>query len=370
MKKFLKDNGTMIALILLIILVTILEPSFFSPRNMTNLIRQVTVIGIIAVGMTFVILIAGIDLSVGSIVGLAAVVVTLLMQAGFSIWLAIILTILAVGVVSGLFSGFMTAKFDIHPFIITLGIMTIGRGLAMTLTNGVTVPVTNNSFGFIGAGYIGRVPSLFILIAATIVGIITVFKRRKQKRKHNIETTRVSLIANIVLILVAFIFGVYIFLRYKGIPIPVAIFTGVVLWGAYVLRKTRFGRKVYAIGGNEEVAWLSGIDVFKSKIKIFMIIGVLSSISGIILASRLNGASPNLGDGFELDAIASVIIGGTSFMGGIGTVTGTVIGAMIIGVIDNGMSMMGINTFYQMIVKGVIIILAVLLDVVNRKQRA
>ncbi len=370
MKKFLKDNGTIIALIGLIIILSILSPAFFSPRNLTNLIRQVTVIGIIAVGMTMVILIAGIDLSVGSIVGVAAVVVTLLMQADISVWLSIIFTIILVGVLAGLFTGFMTAKFNIHPFIITLGMMTIARGLSLTLTQGVSIPVTSNSFGIIGSGYIGKIPSLIILVLALIFGIYSSFKRASNKRKHGMESGKGEIIGGITISVVGFVAGVFIFLGYLGIPIPVAIYAVIVAWGIYVLRKTGFGRKLYAIGGNEKVAWLSGIDIFKTKVKVFIIIAVLSSISGIILASRLNGASPNLGNGFELDAIASVIIGGTSFMGGIGTISGTVVGALIIGVINNGMSLLGINTFYQMIVKGFIIILAVLIDVLNRKQKA
>jgi D-xylose transport system permease protein len=370
MKKFIKDNGTIIALIGLIIILSFLSPAFFSPRNLTNLIRQVTVIGIIAVGMTMVILIAGIDLSVGSIVGVSAVVVTLLMQAGISVWLSIILTILLTGVLIGLFTGFMTARFNIHPFIITLGMMTIARGLSLTLTQGVSIPVTSDFFGVIGSGYIGKIPSLILLVIALIFGIYSSFRRNANKKKHGMKTNKGEVLAGIIYSVIGFVASVFIFIGYLGIPIPVAIFTVIVIWGIYVLRKTGFGRKLYAIGGNEKVAWLSGIDIFKTKVKVFTIIAILSSISGIILASRLNGASPNLGDGFELDAIASVIIGGTSFMGGIGNVSGTVIGVLIIGVINNGMSLLGINTFYQMIVKGFIIILAVLIDVINRKQKA
>lgn len=370
MKKFLKDNGTIIALIGLIIILTFLSPAFLTPRNLSNLVRQVTVIGIIAVGMTLVILIAGIDLSVGSIVGLSAVVVTLLMQAGVSVWLAIVITIFLTGILIGLFDGFMTAKFNIHPFIITLGMMTIARGLALTLSQGVSIPVTNNIFPEIGSGYIGKIPSLILLVFALIFGIYSAFKRNANKRKHGVETSKGEVIAGIILSLAGFLAGVFTFLGYLGIPIPVAIFSVIVVLGVYVLRKTRFGRQLYAIGGNEKVAWLSGINIFKAKLKVFVIITSLSSLAGIILASRLNGASPNLGDGFELDAIASVIIGGTSFMGGIGTITGTVVGALIIGVINNGMSLMGINTFYQMIVKGCIIILAVMIDVLNRRQKA
>lgn len=370
MKKFVKENGTIIALIGLIIILSFLSPSFIIPRNLSNLIRQVTINGIIAVGMTMVILIAGIDLSVGSIVGIAAVVVTLLMQAGISVWLAIILTIILTGVLIGLFNGFMSAKFDIHPFIITLGMMTIARGLSLTLTQGVSIPVTSDIFGVIGSGYIPKLPSLILMIIALVFGIYSSFRRRANKGKYGVETSKAEVIGSIIFSLFAFLSGVYIFLGYLGIPIPVAIFAVIAIWGMYVLRKTPFGRKLYAIGGNEKVAWLSGIDIFKAKVKVFTIIAVLSSIAGILLASRLNGASPNLGNGFELDAIASVIIGGTSFMGGIGTVSGTVVGALIIGVINNGMSLLGINTFYQMIVKGFIIILAVLIDVLNRKQKA
>ncbi len=370
MKKFIKNNGTFIALIVLVIFLSIASPSFLSSRNLTNLIRQVTINGIIAVGMTMVILLAGIDLSVGSVVGLSAVTVTLLMQAGLGIWLAILITLVGVGGVIGFFNGFMSAKFDIHPFIITLGIMTIARGLSLVLTQGVSVPVTNMTFAVIGSGYIPKLPSLIILVIALALGIFSVFKTSIEIRKGEKVRNKAKLTVGIILLVVGFIAGFYAFIGYQGIPIPVAIFSVVVMAGAYTLRKTRFGRKLYAIGGNEEVAWLSGINILKSKTMVFVITGVLSAASGILLASRLNGASPNLGDGFELDAIASVIIGGTSFMGGVGTVTGTVIGAIIIGVINNGMSLLGINSFYQMIVKGFIIILAVMIDVLNRRESA
>lgn len=370
MKKIIKNNGTGIALLVLVIILTILEPVFFTPRNLTNLIRQVTIIGIISVGMTFVILIAGIDLSVGSIAGLAAIVVTLMMQAGFPVWLAIFATILLIGGGIGLFNGFMVSKFEIHPFITTLGIMTIARGAALTLSGGSSVPVTKASFSSIGAGYIDKFPSLSILVIVFIIGLVMIFKRKSQKKKYNIETSLSELIAKVFLLLIVFLISIYIFIGYSGIPNPVIIYSVVVFWGIYLLRKTRFGRKLYAIGGNEEVARLSGIEIFKTKIIVYTTIAILSSVSGIILASRLNSATPNLGNLFELDAIAAVIIGGTSFFGGIGTVTGTIIGALIIGVIGNGMSLLGMPTFYQMMVQGVIIILAVLLDVINRKKHA
>ncbi len=370
MKKFIKSNGTFVALIFLIIGLSFLSSSFLSPRNLTNLVRQVTINGIIAVGMTMVILLAGIDLSVGSIVGLAAVVVTLLMQSGLSMWLAIIVTLVAVGGVFGFFNGFMSAKFDIHPFIITLGVMTIARGMGLVLTQGVSVPVRNMTFASIGSGYIPKIPSLIILVIVLVLGILASIKGSVEIKDGKKVKNKAKLTGKIVLTAAGFAAGFLIFIGYKGIPIPVAIFSFIILGGVYTLRKTKFGRKLYAIGGNEKVAWLSGINIMRTKTMVFVITGVLSAASGILLASRLNGASPNLGTGFELDAIASVIIGGTSFMGGIGTISGTVIGAIIIGVINNGMSLLGINTFYQMIVKGFIIILAVMIDVLNRRETA
>jgi len=370
LKKLLKENSTILALIGLMIILSFLSPVFFTPRNLTNLARQVTVIGIMSVGMTMVILLGGIDLSVGSIVGLAAVTVTLLMQAGLSITLAIILTILLVGVGIGLWNGFWIAKYDIPPFIITLGMMTIARGLALTLTQGVSIPVTAPAFSFIGGGYINKVTSLIILGIALIVGIYSILKAVKRKKANNIEVSKINTFSKFIFLFLGIFLAFFVFIGYRGIPIPVIILVVFVALGVFILRKTKLGRRLYAIGGNENVAWLSGINIFKTKMFVFSFITTLAAIGGIILASRLNGASPNLGKMFELDTIASVVIGGTSLSGGFGTVTGSIIGAFIIGVINNGMSLMGINTFYQLIVKGLIIIFAVWVDIMNKKQRS
>jgi D-xylose transport system permease protein len=160
----------------------------------------------------------------------------------------------------------------------------------------------------------------------------------------------------------------YIFTGYRGIPMPVAIFAFIAFGGVYILNNTRFGRRLYAVGGNEDAARLSGINIFKTKMTVYTSISVLAALSGILLASRLNGASPNLGTMFELDAIAAVVIGGTSLAGGVGRVGGTVIGALLIGVLNNGMSLLGILTFYQLIIKGLIIILAVWFDVIQKRK--
>ncbi len=367
--KFLKENGTLIALVILGLIFSFYEEAFFTPRNLTNLTRQTTIIGIISVGMTLVILIEGIDLSVGSIVGLSAIVVTLLMQAGINVWLAIFLTLFLTGVIIGLWNGFWIAHYNIPPFIITLGMMTIARGLALTLSKGGSVPVTDPVFPRIGGNYISETTSGIILIGALIFFFISTFRSIHQDKKYNIEINKLDIVFSISIVLTSLVLSFYVFISYRGIPYPVAIFAVIVFISAYMLKNTRFGRRLYAIGGNQEAARLSGINVYWSKIGVYVIIMVLSSVSGILLASRLNGASPNLGNMFELDAISAVIIGGTSFTGGVGTITGTVIGALIIGVLNNGMSLLGVPTFYQLIIKGLIIIVAVWFEEKKKKRK-
>ena len=368
--KFLKANGTLVALVVLGIIFSVSDSAFFTPRNLTNLARQTTIIGYISVGMTMVIIINGIDLSVGSIVGLAAVTVTLLMQAGLNVWLATILTLLLTGVLIGLWNGFWIAHYDIPPFIITLGMMTIARGLALTLSNGSSVPVTDPVFPQIGGSYIPKSFSGFLILVALLAYLYSVYRGIQEKKRYGIEVNKQEIIVSTVVAILGLGLALYVFTAYRGIPSPVALFVIVVFGGALTLRITKFGRRIYALGGNENAAMLSGVNVYQTKLFVFAIVTTLSALAGIVLASRLNGASPNLGNMFELDAISAVIIGGTSFSGGVGTVTGTVIGAFIIGILNNGMSLLGVPTFYQFIIKGLIIILAVWFDVLSKKKKA
>lgn len=370
MKKILKNNATLIALIIIGIALTFAtQGSFLTPRNLTNVVRQVTIIGVIAVGMTMVILLGGIDLSVGSVVGLSAITVTLLMSNGVPVWLAILLTILLTGVGIGLWNGFWIAHYKIPAFIISLGMMTIARGLALTLSGGGSIPVKNDLFPKIGGEYIGKSTSAILILIFFALAIFMIFKGIQTKKKYGISVSGKKVTLGIVANFIGFLFIFWVFIGYKGIPVPVAIFLTVVALGVFILRKTKFGRNVYAVGGNEEAARLSGINIFKVNLAVFTIVSALSSLSGIILASRLNGASPNLGTMFELDTIAAVVIGGTSLNGGSGTITGTIIGAFIIGVLNNGMSLLGVPSFYQLIVKGAIIIIAVWFDVLNKKKK-
>lgn len=365
---FLKENGTLVALVALGVIFGLMDDAFFTPRNLTNLARQTTIIGIISVGMTMVIIINGIDLSVGSIVGLSAIMVTLLMQQGLNVWLAVLITLLASGVLIGLWNGFWIAHYKIPPFIITLGMMTIARGLALTLSDGSSVPVTNTIFPLFGGAYIP--PTLSGIIIVGILGLFffSLFRDIQQKKKYNVTIRKHQVVASVVIAVAGLGLALYIFTSYRGIPYPVAIFFIIAYIGIFVLNNTMFGRRLYAIGGNEEAARLSGIRIFRVKLIVYSIITTLSALAGILLASRLNGASPNLGNMFELDAISAVIIGGTSFSGGVGTISGTVIGAFIIGILNNGMSLLGVPTFYQLIIKGLIIIVAVWFDVLNKRK--
>jgi D-xylose transport system permease protein len=358
--KLLKQNATLLALITIGIVLSIFSPDFLSARNLSNLSRQVTIVGIMSVGMTMVILINGIDLAVGSIVGLSAVIVTLLMKSGVNLWLACLITLLASGTLVGLWNGFWIARYKIPPFIITLGMMTIARGLALTLSGGSSIPATDPIFQSIGGEYLPLWLSWPVMIAvfALFAVMLTMSLIAHKFDKALPAVFRILITA----------FFAYAFLGYLGIPIPVALFAIIAFVGHVLLTKSCFGRRLYAIGGNEEAARLSGVRIFSTKLAVYAIVSTLAALGGILLASRLNGASPNLGTNFELDTIAAVVIGGTSLSGGIGTITGSGIGTFLIGVMDNGMSLLGVNSFYQLIAKGALIILAVGFDIVTKRK--
>ncbi|NLJ37773.1 MAG: ABC transporter permease [Candidatus Atribacteria bacterium] len=287
----------------------ILNPVFFNPLNIINVIRQVSIIGVMAVGMTLVILLGLIDLSVGSIVAFAGIIAAgFQVKWGGSFFLSLVVPLL-IGAGIGYFNGYVSTKGGIHPFIVTLGSMSIFRGATLLIAQGKPISGMSPSFRFIGAGLIGP------------------------------------------------------------IPFPVVLFLGCVIIVGIMLKRTVFGRYIYAIGGNQEAALLSGIMVDRVKILTYTILGTLSGLSALILTSRLNSGELVAGQGYELDVIASVVIGGTSMMGGEGGVYGTLIGALLIGVISNGLNLLGVQPYWQMMVKGTIIILAVLMDRMKRRFR-
>ncbi len=358
--KYLK---TLIPLILLTIVLTYLtDGTFITARNLTNLARQVAINGILATGMTYVILIAGIDLSVGSVAALAGVVAGLVQTVfltgtvASSPVLGAVLAIFAAvltGTICGVFNGFLITRLRIAPFIITLGMMVIARGLALIFANGAAIAPLNDTFNWIGQEYFDPALSIGMIgIAGAIPALLALRHRRW-----------ISGLATIALAG----FCAWAFLNYRGLPIPVVIYALIAFVGILILDHTRLGRSVLAIGGNPEAAWLAGISIQRMTLGIYVALGAMAGLSGAILAARLNGALPTAGELFELDAIAAVVIGGTSLTGGVGSVQGTILGAFLIGAMNNGMSLLDVTEFYQKVIKGVIIITAVALDMRGRK---
>jgi erythritol transport system permease protein len=318
-KMLLLRLRTYIALILLLVVFAILSPAFLTTGNLIILTKQVALNAILGVGMTFVILAAGIDLSVGSIVGLAGMVAGWLLTEGlvlplfgisifFNVWIVILLTLVA-GVAVGVVNGLLVTRLHVAPFIATLGTLYIARAAALLISDGATFPrlVGNPELGNTGFPVLGS--------------------------------------------------GTFLFL-----PLPIWIMVGFAIVAAFVARKTPFGRQVYAVGGNERAAALSGMRVDRVKLLTYMISGFCAAMVGLIISSQLVASHPATGSTFELNAIAVVVLGGTSLMGGRGTIGGTIIGAFVIGVLTNGMVLLGISEFWQIGIKGLVIVLAVVVD--------
>lgn len=296
-----------VGLTLLVVVITIMNSQFLSPDNLLNLLRQVSINGLIAFGMTFVILTGGIDLSVGSILAFSSAMTALIITSGIDPMFAMLLGCV-VGLLAGAVNGLLVTAGGMAPFIVTLATMTIYRGATLVVTDGNPITGLGDSlmFQMFGKGY------------------------------------------------------------FFGIPVPAVTMavTFVILY--IILNKTVFGRQTYAIGGNETAAALSGIKVNRTKIMIYALSGLMSALTGIILASRLDSAQPTAGETYELDAIAAVVLGGTSLMGGKGRIVGTLIGVLIIGVLNNGLNLVGVSSFYQQIIKGLVIVIAVLIDRKNK----
>lgn len=303
-KKFnLKEkNSALIGLVILSIVIAVIEPKFLRVNNLMNILRQVSINGLIALGMTLVILIGGIDLSVGSVFALTSAVTAIMLKNNMPAILAILLS-LALGIFLGLVNGILIAYGKLQPFIATLGTMTLFRGLTRVIMDGKPISGFDSSFlNWLGRGYVGPVPVPTIILIIMIVLLVI------------------------------------------------------------MTQYTKFGKQIYAIGGNETSARYSAIHVEKVKLKVYMLSSFLASLSGLILLSRLNSSQPTFGEGYELDAIASVVLGGTSMSGGKGGIYGTVIGMLIIGVLNNGLNILNVSSFWQGVVKGLVILIAVLID--------
>jgi ribose transport system permease protein len=319
-KDLLKKSQSLIALFALCLVISLLTDKFATATNLWNVLRQISVNICISVGMTLVVLMAGIDLSVGSVLAFSSAICAGLLKNGISIptfdlyigftVLGGVLTALIVGLLLGLFNGWVITRFTLPPFVATLAMLTIARGATMLYTQGIPISNLGSGFEFIGSGW------------------------------------------------------------FIGIPVPVWISLLVVLIVVFITKKTTFGRYIYAIGGNEKAAFLSGINIKNIKLAVYSIAGMMAAVGGVLVTSRLNSAQPNAGTSYELDSIAAVVIGGTSLSGGLGSVTGTVIGAAIIGVLNNGLVLLNVSPFWQQVVKGLVILIAVIIDQKSKGKSA
>ncbi len=349
---------------------------FLSPRNYSNLMRQMAVTGILAVGMLMVIVTAQIDLSVGSVVGLAGGIAAV--AQGWLGWGLVPSLAVGIGVAIaiGAFQGALTAYANIPAFIVTLGGLLAWRGVVLGLTKGETIPIQLPAFKSIGQNYVGPTVG-WVIAAIAVAGIVFMnISRNRARRRHGLEAASLtSTLMRVLLpcgVILAFI---YMMNSYElapgvraGIPNPVIIFLAIALAGAFLTQNTTFGRYLYAIGGNPDAARLSGINIQKHILAVFCIMGALSGVAAIIYTARVGSASPDAGQLLELDAIAACVIGGTSLMGGRGTVFGAVLGALIMASLDNGMSLERVEPYMQNIIKGAILVAAVGLDMAGRRK--
>jgi ribose transport system permease protein len=296
------DFRAVIILIAFALVLGIINPTFLKLGNITNILDQSSVNALLAAGLTIVILTGGIDISVGSILGFTGAVAAIMLSAHVSVWAVVPIT-LAIGVLAGALNGLFVSRWSLQPMIVTLASLSIFRGATYLMTNGSPITVNSDSFNFIGGG--------------VILGII---------------------------------------------PLPVIIMVVIFAGGYYLLTRTPFGRHIYAVGGNEEAAYLSGVSVRKTKLLAYVLSGAGAAIAGIVVTARLTSAQPLAGQSYELDAIAAVVIGGTSLKGGVGRILLTVVGALIIGMLNNALNLMNVPSYYQIIVKGVVILIAVLVD--------
>ncbi|WP_431306738.1 xylose ABC transporter permease XylH [Ewingella americana] len=345
------------------------DGAYISARNISNLLRQTAITGILAVGMVFVIISAEIDLSVGSMMGLLGGVAAIFdVWFGWPLPLTIVVTLL-LGLLLGAWNGWWVAYRKVPSFIVTLAGMLAFRGILIGITSGTTVAPTTPQMSLIGQSYLPNGLGFGIGALALTLFIGWQWRRRKQRAVLGLPLTQVkSDVTRQALTAIIAMGAILLLNEYRGVPTPVLVLVALMLGGMFMASRTSFGRRIYAIGGNIDAARLSGVNVERSKLAVFAINGLMVAIAGLILSSRLGAGSPSAGNIAELDAIAACVIGGTSLAGGVGSVAGAVMGAFIMASLDNGMSMLDVPTFWQYIVKGAILLLAVWMDSATKRR--
>ncbi|PSN07235.1 xylose ABC transporter permease XylH [Siccibacter turicensis] len=345
------------------------DGAYLSARNVSNLLRQTAITGILAVGMVFVIISAEIDLSVGSMMGLLGGAAAIFdVWLGWPLPLTIVVTLL-LGLFLGAWNGWWVAYRKVPSFIVTLAGMLAFRGILIGITNGTTVSPTSAAMSQIGQSYLADSLGFIIGVFGLLLLMAWQWRGRVRRQSLGLAAQPASgMVGKQAFIAVVVLGAIWLLNDYRGVPTPVLILALLMLAGMFMASRTAFGRRIYATGGNIEAARLSGINVERIKLAVFAINGLLVAVAGLILSSRLGAGSPSAGNIAELDAIAACVIGGTSLAGGIGSVAGAVMGAFIMASLDNGMSMMDVPTFWQYIVKGAILLLAVWMDSATKRR--
>ena len=376
-KANLRDYMMYIVLVAIIVIFSIAsDGKFVSANNISNLFNQAAYVAVLAIGMTIILILKHIDLSVGYVAGFSGAVCALMLSWGISVYL-VIPAVLLLGLIIGLYQGFLVTRIGVPAFVTTLAGMFIFRGLLGIILKQGTVVVKDKTFNALNNGFIPDVPnSTGLHLVTMIIGAIGIaaivysqVKARKNKKKYGFKVVSTpGFIAGLVLASVAIMTVVTVLAKAKGIPWSAVIVAVILLGYSIMLNKTRLGRYIYGIGGNDQAAELSGVNVKNVTMFAFCSMSVLAAVAGILYTSRLMSASPQAGNSFEMDAIASSYIGGVAVSGGVGKVTNTIIGTLVIMSLTNGMNLLGIDAFVQYIVKGVIFIIAVAFDVVTRKK--
>ncbi len=378
-KNNLRQNGMVMALIFIMILFQILTGGIlFRSMNVNNLVLQNAYVMILATGMLLCILTGNIDLSIGSVVAfVGAVAAVMMVDWGFPVPLTILVALI-IGILVGAFHGYFIAYMHIPAFIVTLAGMLIWRGLTMVILKGQTKSPFETSFQALAAGYLpggnlhfGGFNAIAIIlgIVVSILFIINLIGSRKNKIKYGFEVVSFWIeLIKIGFIILAINLLTFSLADYNGIPIVLILLVGLILLYTFITQRTIIGRHIYALGGNEKAARLSGVKTQRVMFLVYTNMGLLSALAGIIVAGRLNAAGPKAGTNFELDAIASCFIGGASASGGVGTIIGAIIGGLVMGILNNGMSIMGVSVDWQQTIKGVVLLLAVIFDVATKKK--
>lgn len=345
--------------------------TFFTPRNLSNLFRAMSITAVIGIGMVMIMVSGNIDLSVGAIVALCGGIAAILqVWYHWPTW-AVVIVSLILGAVLGCWSGYWVAFQKLPAFIVTLGSQLAFRGTYLVISQGITITPISTSFANISQSYLPPALGIVVgIVGGTAMTAMFLMNRRSRKKYGFQNGPVLGLVVKIALTWILIGAFVLTLNQFKGIPTPVMIVIVLAVIFIFITTRTRFGRRIYAIGGNQEAARLSGINVRTYTMVLYIIMGFLSAISGIMLTARLDGATAAAGTAYETDVISAVVIGGTSMAGGKGTIAGALIGALIIASLDNGMSLLNITYYYQNIVKGLVLILAIWLDVATRSKKS